>query len=86
MRDIRKIENLKRNSQINNVWENLTSIQKDVLQYISNKGLVKTSDILSYTGRSKPTIIKILKEFEELDIIEWIGTNVNDPQKKYRLK
>ena len=61
-------------------------MQKDIIQYISNKGMVNTNDLIKYTDRSKPTILKILKEFEYMNLIEWVGTNEFDPKKKYRLK
>ena len=51
-----------------------------------SEGNVSTSDLVEYTNRSKPTVLKMLKEFEEKDLIEWVGTNEFDPQKKYRLK
>lgn len=86
MRDTRETETLRKNDKINEVWENLTPLQRDVIQYISTKGNVSTSDLVEYTNRSKPTVLKMLKEFEEKDLIEWVGTNEFDPQKKYRLK
>lgn len=86
MRDTRETETLRKNDKINVVWDKLTPLQRDVIQYISTKGNVSTSDLIEYTNRSKPTVLKILKEFEEKNLIEWVGTNEFDPQKKYRLK
>lgn len=81
-----EIENLRKNDQINGIWEELSSLQKDIIQYISNKGCVNTSELVNYTNRSKKTVLKILKDFGNMGLIEWIGTNENDPKKKYRLK
>ena len=86
MRDTRKAETLRKNDRINNIWENLTPLQKDTIQYISTKGNVSTNDLINYTGRSKSTVLRILKEFNNWGLIEWVGTNEYDPQKKYRLK
>lgn len=86
MRDTRETETLRKNDGINEMWEHLSPLQKDIIQYISNKGYVNTNDLINYTNRSKPTILKILKDFENMDLIEWIGTNEYDPKKKYRLK
>ncbi len=86
MRDTRKAETLRKNDRINNIWENLTPLQKDIIQYISTKGNVSTNDLINYTGRSKSTVLRILKEFNNWGLIEWVGTNEYDPQKKYRLK
>lgn len=86
MRDTRETETLRKNHKINDIWISLSPLQKDIIQYISNKGMVNTNDLIKYTDRSKPTILKILKEFEYMNLIEWVGTNEFDPKKKYRLK
>ena len=86
MRDTRETETLRKNHKINDIWISLSPLQKDIIQYISNKGMVNTNDLIKHTDRSKPTILKILKEFEYMNLIEWIGTNEFDPKKKYRLK
>ena len=86
MRDTRETETLRKNHKINDIWISLSPLQKDIIQYISNKGIVNTNDLIKYTDRSKPTILKILKEFEYMNLIEWVGTNEFDPKKKYRLK
>lgn len=86
MRDARETETLRKNHKINDIWISLSPLQKDIIQYISNKGMVNTNDLIKYTDRSKPTILKILKEFEYMNLIEWVGTNEFDPKKKYRLK
>lgn len=86
MRDTRETETLRKNHKINDIWISLSPLQKDIIQYISNKGMVNTNDLIKYTDRSKPTILKILKDFECMNLIEWVGTNEFDPKKKYRLK
>ena len=86
MRGTRETETLRKNHKINDIWISLSPLQKDIIQYISNKGMVNTNDLIKYTDRSKPTILKILKEFEYMNLIEWVGTNEFDPKKKYRLK
>lgn len=86
MRDARETETLRKDDRINEIWEKLTPLKKDVIQYISTKGTVGTTDLMKYTNRSKSTIIRMLKEFEDMNLIEWIGTNEFDPKKKYRIK
>lgn len=86
MRDTRETETLRKNNKINKVWESLNPLQRDILQYISTKGVAGTTDLIKYTNRSKNTILKILKEFEDIELIEWVGTNEYDPMKKYRIK
>lgn len=41
---------------------------------------------MNYTGRSKNTVIGMLKKLEDLEIIEWNGTKNFDPKKKYIIK
>jgi len=48
--------------------------------------MVGTTDLMKYTNISKNTILKILKEFEHIGLIEWVGTNEFDPMKKCRIK
>ncbi len=86
MKDTRETETLRKNHKINDIWVSLSPLEKDIIQYISNKGMVNTNDLIKYTDRAKPTILKILKEFEYMNLIEWVGTNEFDPKKKYRLK
>lgn len=70
MRGTRETETLRKNHKINDIWISLSPLQKDIIQYISNKGMVNTNDLIKYTDRSKPTILKILKEFESMNLIE----------------
>ena len=86
MRGTRETETLRKNHKINDIWISLSPLQKDIIQYISNKGMVNTNDLIKYTHRSKPTILKILKGFLSMNLIESVGTNQFDPKKKYRLK
>lgn len=86
MRDKRKSETLLKNSKINDIWEELPPFERNILQFISDKGQASTSELVKYTGRSKNTVLKVMKKMEDLDLIEWIGTNINDPKKKFRMK
>lgn len=58
MRDTRELETLRKDDRINGIWENLTPLQRDVIQYVSAKGTVGTPDLMKYTDRSKNTILK----------------------------
>lgn len=86
MRDARETETLRKSNKINGIWNTLTPLKRDILQYISTRGTVSTSDLVYYTDRSKSTVLRIIKDFEKMDLIEWVGVNENDPKKKYRLK
>lgn len=84
MRDTRETETLRKNHKINDIYGYLYLICIKIL--FNNRGMVNTNDLIKCTDRSKPTILKILKEFEYMNLIECIGTNKFDPKKKYRLK
>lgn len=86
MRSKRKAENLLRNTKISEVWENLNEFERKVLMFIADRVETSTSEISKYTGRVKNTVLKALNKFEQLDLIEWIGTGLNDPKRKVTLK
>ena len=62
------------------------AFEKDILRFINDRGEAGTSDLMNCTGRSKNTVIGMLKKLEDLEIIEWNGTNNFDPKKKYIIK
>lgn len=43
-------------------------------------------ELLEITGRSKPTILKMIKNLESKSIIEWYGTKLYDPYGVYKIK
>lgn len=86
MRDTRISETLQKNVNIKENWSSFTSVEKDIIRYINDRGGAGTIDLMNYTGRSKNTIIAMLKKLEDLEILEWIGTNIYDPKKKYIIK
>lgn len=86
MRSKRKAENLSRNTKISEVWESLNEFERKVLMFIADRVETSTSEISKYTGRVKNTVLKALNKFEQLDLIEWIGTGLNDPKRKVTLK
>lgn len=86
MRDKRVSETLQKNINIKENWDSFTSVEKDIVRYINDRGGAGTIDLMNYTGRSKNTVIGILKKLEDLEILEWVGTNIYDPKKKYIIK
>lgn len=54
--------------------------------FIADRVETSTSEISKYTGRVKNTVLKALNKFEQLDLIEWIGTGLNDPKRRVTLK
>ena len=79
-------ETLQKKLNIKEDWEKLPAFERNIIRYISDKGEAGTTELIKYTGRSKNTVLNVLKKLEELQIIEWVGTNINDPKKRYILK
>lgn len=86
MRDKRISETLQKNINIKNNWSNLPIFEQNIIRFINDRGEASTMDLINYTNRSKNTVLKVLKKLEELDIIDWIGTNIYDPKKKFIIK
>ncbi len=86
MRDKRISEALQKKLNIKEDWESLPAFERNIIRYISDKGEVGTTDLIKFTGRSRNTVLNVLKRLEEFQVIEWIGTNTKDPKKKYILK
>lgn len=86
MRDKRISETLQKNTNIKNNWGNLPIFEQNIIRFINDRGEASTMDLINYTNRSKNTVLKVLKKLEELDIIDWIGTNIYDPKKKFVIK
>lgn len=86
MRSKRKNENLLKDENIRNNWEELNVLEQKTLQYIHDKGEASTKDISEFIDRSKRTAIRILNKLEDIDLIEWVGTSPQDPKKVFRVK
>ncbi|MBR0351515.1 MAG: winged helix-turn-helix transcriptional regulator [Clostridia bacterium] len=86
MRSKRKNENLLKDENIRNNWEELNVLEQKTLQYIHDKGEASTKDISEFIDRSKRTAIRILNKLEDIDLIEWVGTSPQDPKKIFRVK
>lgn len=86
MRDKRISETLQKNTNIKNNWGNLPIFEQNIIRFINDRGEASTMDLINYTNRSKNTVLKVLKKLEELEIIDWIGTNIYDPKKKFIIK
>ena len=65
-RNQREEENLKKNNNsVSKNWDNLTTIEKLVLQFIADKEGVSTSEIAKHIKRSDSTVRKISIFFHE---------------------
>jgi len=86
MRNKRVSETLQKHSNIKNHWNSLPIFEKNIIRYINDRGEAGTTELTKYTDRARNTVLNTLKKLENLGIIEWIGTNNHDPQKKFIIK
>ena len=59
--------------------------EKKVIDCIRINILIGTKEIIQQTNISDRTVIRILKKLVECNIIECVGTNEKDPNKKYKM-
>lgn len=79
------LDKLLKESQINKL-DNISEIEKKVLEFVEKKVLVSTLDIAEHINKSDRTARRIITKLEEYDLITWEGENKNSPNLKYRLK
>ena len=77
---------MKKNEAISNDWDNLSEMEKKILQFIADKGHCRTSEISRYIGRADSTTRKVLNKLKGKQLIDWIGTSEYDPKKVYKIK
>ena len=86
MRDKRKAENLLKNTIVNDKWNELNELEKQIVSAIHDRGKMTTSELSELTSRDRKTVQRKLKKLQDLGIIKWIGTSIKDPQKVYMIK
>ena len=86
IRSKRKTEKLLEKNNIENNWNDLNTIEHQILQIIFAKGKIGTSEIAMLINRDRKTIQRILKKLEDKGLIEWFGTSIKDPKKTYSIK
>ena len=86
MRGRRKTESMMKVNIIQDSWNNLNYLEKQILTTIYDKGEITSDEATKLINRSKPTVIKLLNKLIDLNIIEWTGTSKNDPHGSYIIK
>ena len=79
-------ESIKKNKAIGDNWENLSEMERKVLQFIADRGQANVVELSDYIDRSDSTTRRLLKNLENKDLISWYGTNIYDPKKVYKIK
>lgn len=86
MRSKRQEANMLKNHNIQMIWNDLNFLERKVLMSIFDKGEITSEETTKLIDRSKPTAVKILNKFIDLNLIVWTGTNKSDTKGKYIIK
>lgn len=86
MRSKRKTETLLKNDYLNDKWQGLNEMEKQIIQAIHDRGKMTTLEISELISRDRRTVQRKLKELQDLELITWIGTSPKDPKKVYVIK
>ena len=86
MRSKRKTETLLKNDSLNDKWEGLNELEKQMIQAIHDRGKMTTSELAELMSRDRKTVQRKLKKLQDLELITWIGTSIKDPKKVYVIK
>ena len=83
MRGQRKEESMLKNQKIQEAWNSLNLVEKNILTAIFDKGEITSGEVAKLINRSKPTAVKLLNKLMDMKLIEWTGTNKTDSYGKY---
>lgn len=86
MRSRRKEESMLKINTIQEEWNNLNYLEKQVLSTIFDKGEITSDETASIINRGKTTAVKMLNKLIEINLIDWTGTSKSDTKGKYIIK
>lgn len=86
MRSKRKQETMLKNNNIQEKWEGLSYLERQIMTAVYDKGEISSEEATQIINRGKTTTIKLLNNLAELGLIEWTGSTKNDPKGKYIIK
>ena len=86
MRSRRKEESMLKDNTIQDKWENLNYLERQVLTTIFDKGEIISDETSKIINRSKPTAVKMLNKLIDMNLIKWTGTSKSDTQGRYIIK
>lgn len=86
MRSKRKTETMLKNDSLNEKWEGLNEMEKQMVQAIHDRGKMTTSELSELISRDRRTVQRKVKKLQDMEIITWIGTSNKDPKKVYIIK
>ena len=83
MRGQRKEESMLKNQKIQEAWNSLNLVERNILTAIFDKGEITSGEVAKLINRSKPTAVKLLNKLMDMKLIEWTGTNKADTYGRY---
>ena len=83
MRGQRKEESMLKNQKIQEAWNSLNLVERNILTAIFDKGEITSGEVAKIINRGKTTTVKLLNKLMNMKLIEWTGTNKNDAHGKY---
>lgn len=86
MRSKRKEESMLKDNTIQNKWEKLNYLEKQVLTSIFDKGEISSEEAAKIINRGKTTAVKMLNKLVDMDLIVWTGTAKSDNKGRYIMK
>lgn len=86
MRSKRKEESMLKDNTIQDKWENLNYLEKQVLTTIFDKGEISSEETARIINRGKTTAVKLLNKLVDMNLIVWTGTSKSDNKGKYIIK
>lgn len=82
----RQQETLKNSDAIKDKWDQLNYLEREVLQYISEKYEVSSKEVAEKIKRGKTTAVKLLNKLVDYNLIVWTGTSKADHVGKYKMR
>ncbi len=86
MRSKRKEESMLKDNTIQDKWEELNYLEKQVLTTIFDKGEISSEETAKIINRGKTTAVKMLNKLVDMNLIEWTGTSKADNKGRYIMK
>lgn len=86
MRSKRKEESMLKDNTIQDKWEELNYLEKQVLATIFDKGEISSEETAKIINRGKTTAVKMLNKLVDMNLIVWTGTTKADNKGRYIMK
>ena len=86
MRSKRKEESMLKDNTIQDKWEDLNYLEKQILTTIFDKGEISSEETAKIINRGKTTAVKLLNKLVDMSLIVWTGTSKQDSKGKYIIK